>query len=187
MKWHEQVTNAVSKASKVISVLRKKLISTYVRPHVEFAVPVWSPQQRGDVRVIEKVMRRATKIPGRLRDLSYVERCERLGFTDLETRRRRGDLIQQFKIAKNIDRVEFVAPNQTSTPRGNKRAKLIRELVRGCDQRHNFFANRIANLWNGLDDSTVTASNVNEFKNRLDEATRTRLMATTQGDDTHRG
>ncbi|RNA10339.1 RNA-directed DNA polymerase from mobile element jockey-like [Brachionus plicatilis] len=49
----------------------------------------------------------ATKVPGRLRDLNYVERCKKLGLTNLKARRLRGDLIQQFKIAKGIEHIFF--------------------------------------------------------------------------------
>ena len=182
MKWHEQVTSAASKASQMLGRLRKsfrtrdesvwkKLISTYVRPNVEFAVSVWNPYLRGDIKVLERVMRRATRVPGRLRDLEYGERCERLGFTSLEERRRRGDLIQQFKIAKGIELVKFERPALVSAPRGSKRAQLRREMVRSCNQRHNFFSNRIVNMWNELDDSIIEATSINEFKKRLDEAT----------------
>ena len=199
MKWHDQVMSASSKASQMLGALKKsfrtrdesvwkKLISTYIRPQVEFAVPVWNPYQRGDIRVVERVMRRASKVPGNLRNLDYSERCERLGFSDLETRSRRGDLIQQFKIAKNIDQVEFVSPIQTSAPRSGKRAQMRRELVRGCGQRHNFFINRVVNNWNELDESIIEAQSVNEFKNRLDNSTGgRRKRATIQGVVTHRG
>ncbi|RNA05370.1 RNA-directed DNA polymerase from mobile element jockey-like [Brachionus plicatilis] len=113
-------------------------------------------------------MRRATKVPGRLRDLNYVERCKKLGLTSLKARRL-SDLIQQFKIAKGIEHVEFAAPTSISAPRGKRRARLRRELVKNCNQRHNFFCNQIVNDWNDLKDSIITAKSTNDFKSKLDK------------------
>lgn len=117
-------------------------------------MPAWRPYQSGDIKVIERVMRRATKIPGRLRDLNYTEQRNRFGLTDRETRRNRGDLIQQFKINKKFEMIKFVKPCELSAPRSEKSAQMKRELVRNCNQRNNFFSNRIVRQGNG---STSTA------------------------------
>ena len=69
-----------------------------IRPHLEYAIQVWNPYQIGDIEIIERVQRRATKIPKSLWTMSYSERLEILGFTTLEERRTRGDLIQMYKI-----------------------------------------------------------------------------------------
>ena len=77
MKWHEQVTYAVCKASRMWSVLKKtfksrdpklwkKLYTAYVRPQLEFAVAAWNPYQRGDISLLERVQRRVTRVPRKL-------------------------------------------------------------------------------------------------------------------------
>ncbi len=42
-----------------------------------------------------------------LKGLEYPERLEKLGYTDLETRRKRGDLIQLYKIANVLEEVNL--------------------------------------------------------------------------------
>ena len=80
----------------------KKLYGTYVRPHLEYAIPVWNPYSTGDIMILEKIQHRATKIAHSMKGLSYNKRLEILNLTTLKTRRTRGDLIQKFKdISKN--------------------------------------------------------------------------------------
>ena len=55
------------------------------------------------------------------------------------------------------------------TPRGGHRGHFIIELMKSCDQHHNFLNNRIASTWNDLPKETNVASSVNRFKNTLDE------------------
>ena len=98
----------------------------------------------------------------------------KMTLTSLEPRRLRGDLIQQFKIVKGIESVNFEETTskfvRVVAPRGGKRAQLRREVVRSCNQRHHFFSNRIVRSWNDLPDTVISAIVTNEFKNRLDAA-----------------
>jgi hypothetical protein len=87
--------------------LWKKLYTSMIRPHLEYAVQVWNPRLLGDIESLEKVQRRATKIPTKLSRLSYDQRLAELGLTSLKDRRVRGDLIQMFKIMKGLDVVEW--------------------------------------------------------------------------------
>ena len=115
LKWHEQVCHASSNANRVLGRLKNtfttrdeklwtQLYKVYVRPHLEFAVSAWCPYQRGDIRIMERVQQRATRIAlsGSRRE-DYDSRCKRLGIQ--KSRRRRGELIQFFKIQKALDRV----------------------------------------------------------------------------------
>ena len=49
------------------------------------------------------------------KDLSYEERLRELNLPTLEYRRRRGDLIQMFKILHGIDSSKFVTLNENTT------------------------------------------------------------------------
>ena len=42
-------------------LLWKKLYTTYVRPHLEYAIPAWSLYAKADIHTLEKVHRRATR------------------------------------------------------------------------------------------------------------------------------
>ena len=76
------------------------LFKSLVRPHLEYANNIWSPQTKGLIKDIESVQRQATKqVPG-LEKLSYQERLIKLRLPTLNHRRRRGDLIEMFKIVR---------------------------------------------------------------------------------------
>ena len=89
--------------------------------------------------------------------------------TNLEVRRKRGDLIQMFKIVRSADNVAWHRQPIWSEPRNAKRSQLRREIVSSCQQRHNFFFNRVSNSWNELPDEVVESGSVDEFKNKLDK------------------
>ena len=119
LKWAEQVEKNVSKANSMLGLLRhtfsyrgadlwKKLYTTYVRPQLEFAVAVWNPYLKGDIKALEGVQHRATKIAHSMKRHSYEERCEQLDLTSLENRRIRGDMIQHFKFENDIDSVYWL-------------------------------------------------------------------------------
>ena len=73
-----------------------------------------------DCRVLKKIQRNATKTSSLkhvLNNLSYEERLTNLGLTTLEVRRERGDLIQLFKIEKEMDQITWVSPYTRGPPR----------------------------------------------------------------------
>ena len=145
------------------------LYKIYIRPHIEFAISAWSPFLKRDIDVIEKVQRRVTRVPKALHGVEYQERLERMGLTTLETRRTRGDLIQLFKIVRGADLINWYREPTWSVKRSTKRSQLRRELVASCQQRYNFFYNRIANIWNALPDEIVEAGSINKFKCMIDK------------------
>jgi len=81
------------------------MYSTFIRPHLEYAIQVWSPYKRRDIGCLEKVQRRATKLVKGLKNCSYEVRLAKLGLTTLEERRRRGDLIEAYKIITGKEKV----------------------------------------------------------------------------------
>ena len=74
-----------------------------IRPHLEYAVQFWSPILIYDIERLEKVQRRATKIPIKLNIMSYDQRLVELGLTSFKDRRVRGDLMQMFKIMNGLN------------------------------------------------------------------------------------
>ena len=175
-----QVDKSAAKANSMIKVLRKTLVSrdayiwkqmytTYVRPHLEYAIQAWRPHRLGEINTLEKVQRRATKVPTQLRDMTYVDRCLKLKLTTLEERRARGDLIKIFKIQKVLDTVEWHSSLQVGPPGSGHRGHIRPELVKDCLTRRNAFRNRVARMRNKLPDSVIDAPSVNSFKKRIDD------------------
>ena len=83
----------------------KQLYTQYVRPHVEFASPAWSPWPKADISLIEGVQIRAVKLVSGLSGQSYEEKCHELGLDTLEKRRANTDLIQAYKILSGHEKV----------------------------------------------------------------------------------
>ena len=99
-----------------------RLFTTMVRPHLEHGNIIWHPRYRRDKLEVEKIQHRATRLIPSLKGLSYEERLRALKLHSLEHRRRRGDMMQVFKILKGIDRLDpdqFFTMSADSTTRGH--------------------------------------------------------------------
>jgi ribonuclease P/MRP protein subunit RPP40 len=86
-----------------------RLYTTFVRPMLEYATPVFSPYQVGDIKKIESVQKYFTRqifkrsFPERSRT-AYANRLLLLGIPSLEMRRVRADLVMCYKIVhKEVD------------------------------------------------------------------------------------
>ena len=89
LKWRNQVITSANKANQMLGRIKKsfsyfdcKLLNslylTFIRPLLEFAVPVWSPILQSDCEVIERIQHRATKLAQSIRGLSYESRLKAL-------------------------------------------------------------------------------------------------------------
>ena len=63
------------------------LYMSMVRPHVEFSNSVWCPYKMGDLKEIEKIQKRATKLIIELKNKSYIDRLIYLNLPTLKYRR----------------------------------------------------------------------------------------------------
>jgi len=119
---------------------------------------------------LEQVQRRATKLVVGLKRLEYADRLHELGLTTLEKRRLRDDLIETFKIVTGRDKVKMEDFFECSRSICNLRGHHFKMTVQRSHTniRSSFFSQRIVNIWNSLPSTVVSASSVNNFKNRLD-------------------
>ena len=147
------------------------LFKSLVRPHLEYANVTWSPYAKGLINDIESVQRSATKqIPG-FKDIPYPIRLQILQLPTLKHRRRRGDLIEFYKMMTKVYDEEVLPeiirlPSENHT-RGHE-YRVVRPISH-TNKGHNRFTSRVVNDWNKLPEHVVNATTVNSFKNRIDQ------------------
>ena len=180
LKWKNQIINCTSTANKTLGYIKRSFVNldvkstrtlytAFIRPLIEFAGSIWSPSLKSDIHALEKIQHRATKLVPSISKKSYEERLKIFNLTTLEKRRIRGDLIQIFKIKLGLEKVDLInefSYRSNINTRGNI-YKYERELSK-FDARHNFLLNRSANVWNTLPNEIVQTTNLNTFKNLLD-------------------
>uniref|UniRef100_A0A8D9EF88 Uncharacterized protein n=1 Tax=Cacopsylla melanoneura TaxID=428564 RepID=A0A8D9EF88_9HEMI len=173
LKWDLQTDKVTKKAMSMTFLIKRvfknlspegiaKIYKSYIRPIIEYALPVWNPQYEKNSSRLEKVQGSATKISNQMKKLSYQERLKTLNLTTHEERRTRGDLIEIYKLATNyyscFDENEFLQFD-TSSRRGHS-LKLLKERTYKNPRSH-FLHNRAFNQWNNLPQATIQSTSVN--------------------------
>ena len=180
LKFHKQTAAAIKRANSVLGVIKKSftlldvstlplLYKSLIRPHLEYVNVVWGPYYKEDIKAIEGVQRRATKLVTQHRDLPYEDRLRALNLPSLAQRSRRGDMIFTYKLMigkTNISKDDFFTSTNLTT-RGHQFKNLKRQASKL--PRINTFSNRIVNDWNQLPSKIVQTTSINSFKNRLDK------------------
>ena len=182
LKFDIHINNAVNKANRVLAVTRRTfeymndeifcmLFKGVVRPHLEYAAPVWSPHHDKYINQIENVQRRATKLVPGLSKYDYPVRLKKLKLPTLAYRRARGDMIQVYKITTpNKDSYDkslppvFIKPNNGL--RGHSQ-KLSLPRPKKDIRKYNF-TNRVIEAWNDLPDYVINSKDIKIFEKKLD-------------------
>ena len=184
LKFDEHIQLKVNLANSIVGLIRrsftfldgklfKKLFTTFVRPHLEYAQPVWAPFLQKYIDIIENVQVRATKLVDGISSLDYPDRLKKLDMPTLLYRRRRGDMIEIFKHINTYDqetingRINF----HTRPSRKHNHQIILRKPKDGARGiQSNSFYFRTMSTWNNLPRNVAEASNIDAFKNALDEA-----------------
>ena len=69
-----------------------------VRSLLDYCVSVWVRYKKGDIEVLEKVQKKATKVIPEIRYLSYRDCLKVCKLPTLHYRQVRGDMIEMYKI-----------------------------------------------------------------------------------------
>ena len=189
LNFRKHISAKINKANSIIFLIKhtfkyldihmfQQLYKGLVRPHLEYAAPVWSPSWRKDIESLEKVQRRATRIllPS-IKDLPYPERLQQLQLPTLAYRRLRADLILMYKLTHNLVIMDtntyckqckhnsnMLTPSHSHTTRGHN---YKYQILHHQGVRSRFFTSRSTTQWNKLHTDTVNASSVNIFKRKL--------------------
>ena len=180
--FEEHILSKVNIANAMVGLIRRTfsyldpkmfrmLFTAFVRPHLEYAVAVWSPHLKKHVDMIENVQMRATKLVDGFGKLTYRERLEKLKLPTLAYRRLRGDVIEIYKHFHRYDQ-EILPPSFIRRTRPSRQHNFqLHEFTPGDGERgarSNFLYHRIARVWNGLPGKIVSSENIDTFKNRFD-------------------
>ena len=141
---------------------------TYLTPLMDYAVQAWSPWLKRDVELLDRIIRRATKMVRELRHLPYEQRMKSTDMLDFTRRRMKADLVLVYRILSDSQhplRSMFIV-RKVRTRRSNSRQLVGQRTRLNC--RRQFFAVRVCFLWNRLPEHVVCSESERNFKHKLD-------------------
>ena len=152
-----------------------RLYHCYILPHIEYGLSVWNPYLQKDVKTIEAIQRRFTRLIPEMRHLPYEDRLAKLGLPTLDLRRRKKDLVQAYRIWNGIDKIEGlnftkVSDHHNKNTRSAMKDNFVLPHAR-LDQRKHFFSVRVVRDWNKLPVKMKKAVSVQSFKSQLKDFT----------------
>ena len=183
LDFGKHIKDIVKKANQRIGLIKRgfdcldkemfmNLYPVLIRPLLEYCVQVWSPHKQGDIDLIERVQRRATKIIPALKHLPYEERLRRLKLTTLEERRVRGDMIETYKLLTGKEDIKpdrfFTKAEVRGDPDLTHNMKIFKHRFEK-DIRKYFMMNRVIEGWNLLDKEVVEVEKTSAFKKKYDK------------------
>ena len=150
LKFDKQILESVGKANKILGLIKRsfvhldcdlllKLFKSMVRPILDYGNVIWFPYTKKNKKLIENIQRRATRMIPELKGLSYTERLQQLKLFSMDYRRKRGDMIQLFKILNGIENIDAqtMFTFATSQTRGHTKKLYKPRCVKGFRQ-HSF-------------------------------------------------
>ncbi|XP_063682119.1 uncharacterized protein LOC134816990 [Bolinopsis microptera] len=181
LNWRTHIAMKSAKARNMASWVLRTFISrdvttmmllykSYVRSHLEYCCPLWSPHMQCEIIKLEAVQRSFTaKIQG-LGSLNYWERLRRLSMYSLQRRRERYTIILVWKIYNNLApnsmNINFRETSRYGTtcirPLWSSKYNSVNNL------RFNSFASRASALYNVVPPSIKSLLTLTTFKPALD-------------------
>ena len=129
-----------------------QIFKSLVRPHVEYAAPVWTPHKISEMEAIENVQRRETKIIPGLSHFTDPERLRKLKLPTLAYPRERGDTIQTFKLTTDFEGYGKQLPGLLQRSITDLRGHNKKLFVQGANKNIKKFSfpNQVTKNWNNL-------------------------------------
>ena len=183
MKFDIHISNVVNKANRLLGLIKRTfsymdktifltLYKTIIRPIIDYGDSVWNPSLKKHIQMIENIQRRGTKLVPDLINMSYTTRLKELNLPTLKYRRKRGDLIQVFKILNGHYDINWEDFFTLDTDRSHNTRGHSKKLVKHrtfTSLRQKSFCYRVVDQWNNLTEEIVTAKTVTSFKTLLDK------------------
>ena len=158
LKFHIQTAHILNKGFSILGIIKKSfenlnehtvpiLYKTLAHPILEYGNIIWGPYYSGDKHKID----RATRLVPGFDEIPYEERLRRLKLPSLQYRRKRGDMIQTYKIMRGFDRIDpavflkFLPSQVTRGHRFRIHKQQAQRLVRSQS-----YSISVVNDWNNL-------------------------------------
>ena len=113
LSFSEHIQSTCTKARKILGLLYRRfynnangatllqLYQSLVRPHLEYASPVWNPHMHKDVELLQNVEKFALRMVTKRWDTGYQELLDMAALPSLETRLQLS-LCMLYKIVHNL-------------------------------------------------------------------------------------
>ena len=167
LKFHTHTSAVIKKAKRILGLIKRSfsaldettlpiLFTTMVRPLLEYGNVIWGPHFVEDMKAIERVQKRATRMLTYLRELPYPKRIEIINLPSLAYRRRRMIMVYKMMTGKiRIKRGDLFTLNEREY-RGHS-PKICKNKRASKLQRCQSFSVRTINDWNSLPSKVVNA------------------------------
>ncbi len=181
LNWRPHVDNVCKKANSTRGFLQRNLRScpqkvkeqaykTYVRPTLEYASAVWDPPTDNLVKQLDMVQRRAARFVKAdfHQRHSVTKMLKDLQWQTLHERRAHTKVTMLYRIVHGLVAIPALPPYltpKTSNTRGHP-SQFLQHHCRIIAYQHSFFPSVIC-LWNALPTPVVTATSLDQFKDRL--------------------
>ena len=149
----------------------KKLYVSLVRPHLEYAVPIWDPYTAKDCDLVDSVQRFAGRVCLKSWDIGYPEILNSLNLPSLETRRKVQKLILLYKFVNNLALfpeapLTFRTVNYPYSTRNVHDLSFCNLHGHTLQYLHSYFPDTIK-LWNTLPYNIISCKSLGAFKHAL--------------------
>ena len=175
LSWSAHIDSICTKARKLTGLLYRRfygnmdhhslleLYSVLIRPHLEYAAPIWDPHLIKDTTKLENVQKFALKMCLKKWDVGYQELLDLSQLPTLENRRLYLKLCTLYKIIHGY----FYFPPNVFIPQVSRHSSSL-PLVHMPRARTNAFQSSFVpssiSVWNHLPHEALTAPSINSFK-----------------------
>ena len=178
LSWTKQIQENCKKANQKLGMLYRRfyehcstntlqcLYVALIRPHLEYAVPVWDPHLVKHTDLLEKVQKFALKVCTKSWNSSYSSQLAQTCLPRLDQRRVQLKLSYLYQIVNNLSfcpNAPATFRNMSVNVRSNNPFLLNRPACRTNSHYFSFYPHSIS-LWNDLPPSITSATTLPSFK-----------------------
>jgi hypothetical protein len=131
-----------------------KLYVTYVRPHLEFCTPVWSPLDQSRPGLYKECSKKDGGHDFRPKVSNYEDKLAEIGLDSLETRCRHADIYTMHKIMHGVGEIDsnewFDKISGSAITRARADPLNVKCKNGHLELHRNFFSSRVIKDWNAV-------------------------------------